>query len=57
MKEYLLDNGFTEITKNQYQLDDNIVVIRGKRVDVFIGDEWLGTAEDIEQLKALLYDI
>ena len=36
MKEYLLDNGFTEITKNQYQLDDNIVVIRGKRVDVFI---------------------
>lgn len=57
MKEYLLDNGFTEITKNQYQLDDNIVVIRGKRVDVFIGDDWLGTAEDIDQLKALLYDI
>lgn len=57
MKQYLLDNGFKLITKNQYGFEDTVVVIRGKHADVFINDDWMGTAEDTEQLMALLYDI
>ena len=62
MKQYLLDNGFTEVTKNTYSdNEDWLVIIRGKAVDVFSinerSEEWVGTAYDIDTLKSLLFDM
>ena len=54
MKEHLLSLGFTEQTKNTYEYGEYVVVLRGNKCDIYDTDEWIGTANNTDEVGIIL---